>query len=103
MVRNHAEGHITRLGFTALLAGHELQFGNQRLKYVCIVVGLLALNDLAQTFKTHARIHVLGGKLFQGTVGLAQKLHEHVVPNLNHPRVVVVHQIRSRECRAICC
>jgi hypothetical protein len=101
VVGNYAEGHIAQMRLAPLAAGHFLQGGNQGLKNVGVVVGLLALNHLAKAFESHARVHVLGGKFLQGTVGLAQKFHEDVVPNLNHAGVVVVDQLCARDSRAV--
>ena len=91
MVGNDAHGNVNRLVLAVGLASHLPQLLDQRLENIGVVIGLLALYRHAEAFKTHARIHVFFRQLHQTSVGAAFKLHEHVVPDFHHQRVVVVH------------
>jgi hypothetical protein len=53
-------------------AGDLLNGGEDGLEDVCVVVGVLALQDGCQALKTHARVDVLGGELLQRSVRLKQ-------------------------------
>ena len=50
-----------------------------------------------EALEAHARVDHVHRELLQRTVGLAVELHEHEVPNLNHLRVVLVHQVAARD------
>ena len=92
VVCNDAHGHV-RLFLLAILESAQFaDAADDGLEHVSIVVRVLALHHTDQALKSHAGIDDLVGERFQRTVGLAIVLHENEVPNLNHLRVVLVHQ-----------
>ncbi len=92
MVGNHSDGHIHLLALAISVAREARNGGNQRCKHIGVVVRLLALQSHAQALKTHTGVDHLSRQRLQRAVGLAVILHEHKVPNLNHLRIVLVHQ-----------
>ena len=83
----------TAQGVDGIEEGHE---------HVRVVVGHLAygsgravagtLQNGSQALEAHARVHVLGGKGVKLARLVARELHEHQVPDLDHVRIVLVHQ-----------
>ena len=95
MVGDDAHGHVSLFSLAVGDARHFRNLLNQRLEHVGVVVGGLALQHTHEALEAHARIDVLGGQFHQVAVGHAVVLHEHKVPDFNHLRVVLVHQVAA--------
>ena len=95
VVGEDAHGHVGLHGLAIFNARHLRNLLNQWLEYVGVVVGGLALQHAHEALEAHARIDVLGGQFHQVAVGHAVVLHEHKVPDFNHLRVVLVHQVAA--------
>ena len=80
------EGHI--LQACQLLLGLD-----NGLEHVGIIVRVLALKHADKTFEAHTRINYIHRKFLQRAVSLAVELHKHEIPDLNHLRIVLVHQV----------
>ncbi len=102
VVRDHAVGRVdvADVGLAELAAvpvrggGRLLDRREDRREDVAVVVAALALQDAREAFEPHAGVDVLGRQDFQRAVGLAVELDKHVVPDLDHVRVRLVHQLR---------
>ncbi len=73
--------------------GARRQFGGggeDRREDVGVVVRRLALQDRRDALEAHPGIDVARRKRDERAVGLRVVLHEHVVPDLHHPRIVLV-------------
>ena len=68
---------------------------DDRLEDVRIVVGVLALHHTDETLKAHTCVNDIHRELLQRTVGLAIELHKHEVPDLNHLRIILIHQFTT--------
>mmetsp|Transcript_40179 Transcript_40179/g.87808 ORF Transcript_40179/g.87808 Transcript_40179/m.87808 type:complete len:236 (+) Transcript_40179:2656-3363(+) len=77
-----------RAGLGLLLDGAE-----DMLEEICIVVAALVHQHRCHPLKTHTSIHALGWQLSQRTILFAVELHEDIVPDLEHIRVVHVDQV----------
>ena len=95
VVHHHTHGNVRLLILTIPASRHVAQHLNERLEHVSVIVGSLTLQRAHQTFKAHARVNHLGRQSFKRTICLAVVLHEHEIPNLNHLRVVFVHQLTT--------
>ena len=93
MVGDYAEGHVGLLVGAVFMAGKLLDAVDAGGEHVGVVIGSLALKHHAQAFEAHACVDVLVGQRLQVAVGLAHELHEHQVPDLDHQRVVGIHQL----------
>ena len=96
MIHHHAHGDVLLLILTILASRHVAQHLNEWLENVSIIVRSLTLQRAHQTFKAHARVNHLGRQSFKRTICLTVVLHEYEIPNLNHLRVVFVHQLTTR-------
>ncbi|KAG9796345.1 hypothetical protein KCU88_g142, partial [Aureobasidium melanogenum] len=102
MVRNHSVGGIDAiLVLVAKFAGVRSGTGNlldaveQRSKDVRIVVGQFVLEDTDESLETHARVDVFVGQRAQTLIRLPVVLNKHVVPDLQHVRIVLVDETGS--------
>mmetsp|Transcript_13571 Transcript_13571/g.37041 ORF Transcript_13571/g.37041 Transcript_13571/m.37041 type:complete len:263 (+) Transcript_13571:2054-2842(+) len=59
-------------------------------KQICVVVAAYVQQHRRDALQAHARVHALCRQVDQGSVVLALKLHEDIVPDLEHIRVVHV-------------
>ena len=92
MVGNYPKGNVLRFVIAVIFATQTGSFLNDKLENICIVIRRFTLNYPNQTLKSHSGINMLCRKFFQRAVGLSVKLHEHVIPNFNHFRIVFVYQ-----------
>ena len=108
MVGNHADGDVRFLVFGgglvrhlggrgavvlhAYFPGNEL---DERLENVGVVVRLHARHGHHQALEAHAGVHALLGQLDERLVGQTLELHEYVVPDFHHLRVVGVHEVAA--------
>ena len=74
-------------------ASQLLDFLEERLEHIRIVVGSLVLDDGYKTLKTHTRVDVFRRKRFERTIFFAVELDENVVPDLEYIGVVLVHEM----------
>ena len=97
MVGADPQGHIDLVVATGVgLSGRLAQVADQRLEDVGVVVALFALKDGGQTLEAHARVDVLGWKRFEAAIRLPHELHEDEVPDFDDLRMVLVHQVGTR-------
>jgi len=99
VVGEHAVGRVLQVRvFGAKLARvrrgarHLLDGVEQRDEHVRVVVGAAVLQDRHQPLETHAGVDVLVGQRPQRAALLAVELDEDQVPDLDHVRVVRVHE-----------
>mmetsp|Transcript_82711 Transcript_82711/g.230655 ORF Transcript_82711/g.230655 Transcript_82711/m.230655 type:complete len:399 (+) Transcript_82711:2010-3206(+) len=100
MVRDDTVRHVHKVG---VLGAHLAAVGaSARLfldlvenlrEEVGVVVTPFVHEDGGYTLEAHARVHALGGQLSERAVRLAVKLHEDVVPDLQHVWIVHVDQV----------
>ena len=95
MVCDDAHGDVHILFLTVFVPRQFTNLAQHRLEHVRIIVRGLALNGTHQTLETHARVNHFLCQRLQAAVCFAVVLHEHDVPNLNHLRMVFVHQLAS--------
>lgn len=74
---------------------HFLDLSEDRAEDVGVVVGTDVLEDRDEPLETHAGVDVLVGQGAEGGIGLPVVLHEDVVPDLEHVRVVHVDEGRG--------
>ncbi len=96
VVGDHTHGNVGLLFLVVLLSSCFCDRLDQWLEHIRIVIAALALQHHAQALEAHAGIHVLCRQCVQGAIALPFELHEHVVPDLDHVRVIAVHQFRPR-------
>ena len=87
--------------FVILVSGKLLYPADEAGEDVGVVVGFLALEHCAEALEAHAGVDILGGKRFEGAVGLAVELHEDEVPYLDDERVVVVDERGAGDLRLV--
>ncbi len=95
MVGDDPHGHLVGV---ALVRPPGL-FGNggdDRGEHVDVVVGTLALQDGANTFKSHSRVDMFRGEGFQLAVLIPVVLDEDQIPDFHHPRIARIHQSAAR-------
>ncbi|EMR01577.1 hypothetical protein ADICEAN_03282 [Cesiribacter andamanensis AMV16] len=102
MVYHYPHGNIGLLLFSIGNAGIGAYLLDHGLKNVRIVVRGLELNGAHQALKAHARIHMAGGQQFQAAIGLAVKLDEYQVPDLDYLGMVIVDQLPARHPIDLC-
>ncbi len=95
MVGDDAHGDVGLFIGPVLLAGQGGDTADGGLENVGIVIGLLALENHAQTLETHAGVDVARRQLLQRPVGLAVELHEDEVPDLDDLRMALVDHLAA--------
>ena len=80
---------------TILLARDSLDFLDDWLEDICIIVRVLVLQHANQALEAHTGIDDVHREWFERTVSLAVVLHEHDVPDLDHLWVVLVYQLTA--------
>ena len=95
MVRNHAHSDIGLLIYSVFASADSADFLEHRLEHIRVVIRGLALYRTNQTLEAHTGVNHLHRQRLQRTVRLAVVLHEHDVPNLNHLRMIFVHQFAT--------
>ncbi len=95
VVGDDAHGDVGLFIGPVLLAGQGGDTPDGGLENVGIVVGLLALENHAETLETHARVDVARRQLLQRPVGLAVELHEDEVPDLDDLRMALVDHLAA--------
>ena len=96
MVGDDAHRHVA-LGVGAVSLARQLRNTlDRRLEDIGVVIGLLALQNHAQTLEAHARIDIAGRQRLQRAVGLAVELHEDEVPDLDHLRMARIDHLAAR-------
>jgi len=81
-----------RCGETIALARVDLDFADDGLEDVGIVVRVLALQHAHQSLEAHAGVDDVHAERFERAVRLAVELHEHDVPYLDDLRIILVYQ-----------
>ena len=79
-----------------LVSGKFLDLVDHAGEHVCIIVALLSLKYHAETLESHSSINVVVREQFKFAVRLSVILHEHKVPDFDHERVALVHEVASR-------
>ena len=79
-----------------LVSGKLLDLVDHAGEHVCIIVALLSLKYHAETLESHTSINVVVREQFKFAVRLSVILHEHKVPDFDHERVALVHEVASR-------
>ncbi len=94
MIGQYPESNILayRCRLYVFFAGDFFYCFNGAGKNVSIVIALFILQHPYQSFKAHAGIYMFCRQWFQAAVFYAVELHKYIVPDLNHLRMVVVHQ-----------
>ena len=96
VVGDDAHRHVA-LGVGAVSLARQLRNTlDRRLEDIGVVIGLLALQNHAQTLEAHARIDIAGRQRLQRAVGLAVELHEDEVPDLDHLRMARIDHLAAR-------
>ena len=104
MIRHHPIGHISIILLRILLSelasvrstsSDRLDSSKERREDIGVVVRALLLQNRGQTLEPHTRVDMFVRKESELARGLAVELDEDQVPDLNHVRVVGVHQGRS--------
>ena len=85
----------------AFLEGRVFQSCNlllgldNRLEDISIIIRVLTLHHTDQALEAHTSIDHVHREFLERAVGLAVKLHEHEVPDLNHLRIILVHELTA--------
>ena len=78
-----------------LLARDSLDFLDDWLEDICIIVRVLVLQHANQALEAHTCIDNVHWERFERTVSLAVVLHEHDVPDFDDLRVILVNQFAA--------
>ena len=95
MVRNHTHRNVGLLVLAVFATADSADLGEHRLEHIGVVVGRLALDRTHQTLEAHSGIDHFLSQRFETAVCLAVVLHEHDVPDLDHLRMIFVHELSS--------
>ena len=78
-----------------LLARDSLDFLDDWLEDISIIVRVLVLQHANQALEAHTCINNVHWERFERTVSLAVVLHEHDVPDFDDLRVILVYQLTA--------
>ena len=103
VVGNHTHGNILLLVFSVFCVRHGCNRFQHWLEYVRIIIGRFALKCHTKTFESHTGVDHFCGKRLKTAVCLAVVLHEYKIPDFNHLRMIMVHEIATGNLGAFFC